>query len=159
MSAPLQRLALRLLYASRRLDRLFELCLRAREEWVLQMADDGFLEKYGEFAYERAASYRSQSEAWRGGLFKEEERAISACFPKPPAHLLVGAAGGGREAVSLAAMGYRVTAFEPAAELALSLQNRVLADRGLLITTRVNQTLPIVGRDWCNSRQSVGHAV
>jgi hypothetical protein len=47
--------------------------------------------------------------------------AIAGAFPEPPGRLLVGGAGGGREAFALAARGYEVVAFEPSADLARSM--------------------------------------
>ena len=42
-------------------------------------------------------------------------------FPDPPGRVLIGGAGGGREAFALAARGYEVVAFEPSADLARSM--------------------------------------
>jgi hypothetical protein len=58
-------------------------------------------------------------------LFSWEEEAIAKYFPRPPARLLVGAAGGGREVLALAAMGYEVVAFEPSAPLAALMADRL----------------------------------
>lgn len=52
------------------------------------------------------------------GLFDFEARAIDRFFPAPPAHLLVHAAGSGREVHALLGRGYRVTAAEPVAAFA-----------------------------------------
>jgi SAM-dependent methyltransferase len=47
-------------------------------------------------------------------LFAIESALFSRRLPPPPARILVGACGTGREAVALAAQGYRVDAFDPA---------------------------------------------
>ena len=47
------------------------------------------------------------------GLFKWEEEAIKDFFPQPPARILVGAAGAGREMLALNSFGYCVSGFEP----------------------------------------------
>jgi len=47
------------------------------------------------------------------GLFQWEEDAIKNYFPKPPGRILVGAAGAGREMISLSNLGYRSSGFEP----------------------------------------------
>jgi hypothetical protein len=46
---------------------------------------------------------------------------IGLAFPRPPGTVLVGGAGGGREAFALAALGYGVVAFDPSAGLARSM--------------------------------------
>ncbi|HVK77076.1 MAG TPA: hypothetical protein VM734_27405 [Kofleriaceae bacterium] len=48
------------------------------------------------------------------GLWQWEERWFACRLPPPPARILIGAAGAGREAVALAERGYQVAAFEPA---------------------------------------------
>lgn len=50
-------------------------------------------------------------------LFSWEEEALEACFPAAPSRLLLGAAGGGREARALIARGHEVLAFEPSQDL------------------------------------------
>lgn len=47
-------------------------------------------------------------------LYAAEEAWFGQQLPAPPCHVLVGACGTGREAIALAARGYRVDAFEPA---------------------------------------------
>lgn len=47
------------------------------------------------------------------GLFLWEEEVIKKFFPKPPARILVGACGAGRELLALGNQGYSLTAFEP----------------------------------------------
>lgn len=49
-------------------------------------------------------------------LFEIESTLFARRLPPPPAHILVGACGSGREAVALAAQGYGVNAFDPACE-------------------------------------------
>jgi hypothetical protein len=51
------------------------------------------------------------------GLFSWEAEALEACFPRAPSRLLLGAAGGGREARALVTRGHDVLAFEPSEEL------------------------------------------
>ena len=53
--------------------------------------------------------------------FRGRKRCFERYFPPPPAHILVGGAGGGREAFALLERGYRVTAFEPSEALAASM--------------------------------------
>ena len=63
------------------------------------------------------------------GLFSWERRWLDRRLPPPPARLLVGACGAGREALVLAAAGYRVDAFDPAASLLALLTERAAAGR------------------------------
>ena len=51
------------------------------------------------------------------GLFAWEEAILAEFFPSPPAKVLVGACGGGRELLALAEKGYDVAGFEPAVAL------------------------------------------
>ena len=60
-------------------------------------------------------------------LFEWERAAIDDFFPRPPARLLVGGVGAGREVLALAALGYRVTGFEPSALLCETLGRRARA--------------------------------
>jgi len=49
------------------------------------------------------------------GLYAWEQQWFERRLPSPPASILIGAAGAGREASALRTLGYRVHAFEPAA--------------------------------------------
>jgi hypothetical protein len=87
---------------------------RARSALLLAFASDAVLEAHLELYYGQKWEGDSRlAEAW----LPWERRAIEF-FPPPPAKILVGAAGWGREARVLAAMGYSVVAFEPVRQLA-----------------------------------------
>ena len=90
---------------------------RARSILVLSLASDRLLEKYNDLTYSATGSYRPESTAFRRGLFDWEAEAVSRHFPSAPARLLVGGAGGGREAFALLEKGYEVVAFDPAEPL------------------------------------------
>jgi SAM-dependent methyltransferase len=62
-------------------------------------------------------------------LYSWEEPWFSRRLPAPPAKVLIGACGTGREAIALAARGYRVDALEPAPEFVEESRRR-LGDRG-----------------------------
>lgn len=86
--------------------------------------------------YAKQRTYLPGGHRYEQGLFPWEERAIAhARFPKR-GHVLVGAAGAGREARGLAALGYRVSAFDPceafvdAASSALEHQGEIRFARG-----------------------------
>ncbi|MBT8495774.1 MAG: hypothetical protein KJO07_22215, partial [Deltaproteobacteria bacterium] len=66
-------------------------------------------------AYDRNDMFRGLENR---GLLPWEEEVFAEFLPEPPATLVVGAAGAGREMIELAASGYRVSGFEPAVGLA-----------------------------------------
>jgi hypothetical protein len=102
-------------------DRSYLLFDRIRSRIVLACASDGFYDVYNDLTYARQEVYRAGAKSFRSSLFPFEEMAFSRYFPAPPGIMLVGAAGGGREALALASRGYHVVAFEPALPLAASL--------------------------------------
>ena len=111
----------RAVLATRIVDRGYFFFDRLRSRIVLACAADIFYDIFNDLMYARNDIWRAGTEAFRSSLFPFEERAISRYFPSPPGTVLVGAAGGGREALALARRGYRVVAFEPARPLAASL--------------------------------------
>jgi hypothetical protein len=58
-------------------------------------------------------------------LFEIESVLFAKHLPPPPARILVGACGSGREAVALAAQGYRIDAFDPAQGCAAESRRRL----------------------------------
>jgi SAM-dependent methyltransferase len=58
-------------------------------------------------------------------LYRWEEVWFEHRMPRPPARILVGACGTGREAIALAERGYSVVAFEPAPEFVAESQRRL----------------------------------
>jgi hypothetical protein len=101
------------LRATRVIDRAYAALCALREEVALAFVPPRTwsaitLERYSQ----RARFYRD--ELYQAtGLFGWESAAIARWFPAPPATILVGGAGAGREALALVARGYRVAAFEP----------------------------------------------
>ena len=116
------RIAARLVHASWIGDRAYHALDRVRARLVLALGSDAFFDAYNDVAYSRDSTYRATAPQFRRGLFPWERRVVRDFFPPPPARVLVGAAGGGRESLALAELGYQVTAFEPVAALAESLQ-------------------------------------
>lgn len=108
----------RALHLTRAFDWLYRATDRARSELVTALASDEVLDRFNDIAYGGSRSYRPETSSFRAYLFPWEEEAIRRFFPKPPAHVLVGGAGGGREALALIDRGYRVTAFDPSPGLA-----------------------------------------
>ncbi len=110
-------LGARALVASRAIDRLYRWFDRLRSEIVAAVASDELLDRFNELAYGGAPRYQPESGVFREYLFPFEENALARFFPPPPARVLIGGAGGGREALALARRGYRVVGFEPAGRL------------------------------------------
>ena len=112
------------------MERIYGRLDRIRSTAILGLVSDAALDLYNEHVYEGADRYRPESESFVGVLYPWEEAAIRDHFPPPPAHLLIGGAGAGREPLALAALGYRVTAFEPVSALAAAMDQTARA-RGL----------------------------
>jgi hypothetical protein len=114
----------RLILASRFIDKSYSVIDRARSTLILAFAPEAVVTCFNDLAYSRDVSYHPESPTFRRGLFAWEERAIATYFPRPPARVLIGGAGGGREVMALAEKGYEVTAFEPSAPLAAAMSCR-----------------------------------
>jgi 2-polyprenyl-3-methyl-5-hydroxy-6-metoxy-1,4-benzoquinol methylase len=71
------------------------------------------LERYTLASYGVRSAYTADAAFQEQGLFPWENRLVDEFFPRPPAHILVPACGGGREIVPLLRRGYSVTAFDP----------------------------------------------
>jgi hypothetical protein len=113
----LTRAGAALIQATTIVDRAYRAFGGARSAVVASLASDSLLEVYNERAYGNAGVYRAGSATFRAQLFLWEESVIERHFPPAPARVLVGGAGGGREPLALAARGYEVVAFDPAAGL------------------------------------------
>ncbi|MCP4680333.1 MAG: class I SAM-dependent methyltransferase [Deltaproteobacteria bacterium] len=135
-------------------DRLWQYHLRTREELILLFGNDDFYRSYNEVAYEEALSYDARSPRFREKLFRWERDAIEEFFQSPPARVLVGGAGGGREAFELCARGYQVTAFEPVTHLAMGMYEKAIEQNLELIvfTGGYEQLIQGWGNDASSSR-------
>jgi hypothetical protein len=118
MSTQVDRLLARCIRASTIVDRAARRFDQARSALVTRLAPASVLDACNDIAYERTPVYRAGSPEFRHTLFNWEAEVIASTFPDPPARVLIGGAGGGREAFALAARGYHVVAFEPSANLA-----------------------------------------
>lgn len=100
----------RLLGFSFELDRIARALAIAREEVAFRvLAEPDWLE-LGRTLYGRAPKYSRGSLHNESGLFAFEREAIERAFPAPPAAIVVGACGGGRELFGLLERGYRIAA-------------------------------------------------
>ena len=100
-----------------------------RTELLLAGADAPTRDAVNALVFSAEDTYAPGGPTFTRGLFAWEREALAhPAFPRG-GRLLLGGAGGGRELVALAAMGYTVDAFEPAGALlaALAAQNFVLA--------------------------------
>jgi hypothetical protein len=88
-----------------------------REELVLSRVGPMQMQHIVSQRYDRTLDYYSESSYIAQGLFAWEERAITEHFPAPPARVLLGGAGCGRELFALQQRGYQVDAMEPAENL------------------------------------------
>lgn len=130
MTPPLAtRWLARALRGTNLIDRAYRWFIGARARAVLSRASPAFYDAYNEVCYGGQRVYQASGDGVRTGFFPWEAQVVSRHFPPPPARILVGAAGGGREAFALADRGYHVVAFEPAAALARSMA-RTTAPRG-----------------------------
>ena len=140
------RAAARLIRASRLLDRAYGKFDRARALLVTALASDEALARYNDLAYGGEKSYDATANEFRQELFNWERDAIRRVFPQVPARVLVGGAGGGREAFQLARLGYKVTAFESSPTLARSMHSTATTVPSVDAYRGRYETLPHVWR-------------
>lgn len=125
----LTRLGARLLRATITVDRAYERYCRARSLLVTAIASDRVLGAYNDLAHGATRVYDAGSATFRETLFNWEEEMIGQVFPAPPCRVLIGGAGGGREAFQLEGRGYDVVAFEPSVALVRSMAHRAAQRR------------------------------
>ena len=94
----------------------------------LGFLDNLHLDELGPLQYARWAKYGEENYNL-SGLQQWEERILTSYF-RPACSILVAAAGGGRESIALARMGYRVDSFDCTPRLTKS--HRLLMDREVL---------------------------
>jgi SAM-dependent methyltransferase len=116
--------AARLIRASVLVDRCFSRYQQLRSLIVTALASDAVLQAYNDQAYSETPTYDAGKREFRESLFNWEKEFVDAVFPPPPARVLIGASGGGREAFQLADRGYQVVAFDPSEGLLRSMIQR-----------------------------------
>jgi hypothetical protein len=132
----------RLILATRIIDKSYAVVDRARSRLILALASDTVLARFNDLAYGRDVTYDPGSPEFRYGLFRWEEQIITSYFPPAPARVLIGAAGGGREALALAQKGYEVIAFEPCEQLATAAACRIAKQLNVRIYRTRYEDLP-----------------
>lgn len=129
-----RRAVVRLVIATRGVDIAYSAFERARSDLLAGLLSDATLDRINDVVYGLNDSFRHGSVRFDASLFPWEEALLRDVFPPPPARVLVGGAGGGREVSALAERGYEIVAFEPAAALVESLAawrlERTLVYRG-----------------------------
>jgi hypothetical protein len=109
--------AARLLHSSivgdRILERTYRIFQKGRAIVVLGFLSDRTIERLGMLGYGGLKWYRPHGESSWPDLFDWEESFIEKYMPTPPARVLIGGAGGGREPYHFGRIGYDVVAFEP----------------------------------------------
>jgi SAM-dependent methyltransferase len=139
------RAGARFVHSTSLIDRLYQRFDRLRSLLVLAYASDDFLAAHCQLAYDASAFYRADSPDFRRELFPWERAIVEKSFPAPPARVLVGGAGGGREAYALIKMGYDVVAFEPAPELVATMRARSKVEYPTLEAYRAGyEDLPVM---------------
>jgi hypothetical protein len=124
MSKTLSRLGAHAIRATTVLDRAYTLMDRMRSRVVARLAGDSVLDAYNDLTYGASQVYDASQPVFRTELFNWEAEMVAKVLPPPPARILIGGAGGGREAFALAVQGYAVTAFEPSIVLAQSMEEK-----------------------------------
>ncbi len=117
MAAP-STFGLRVINRSRAIERVYARLNSLRSLAVVAFASEATLDEFNASAYSTAERYDPKSPAYVSTLYPWEEAIIEEFFPPAPARILVGGAGAGREALTLAERGYEVLAFEPVTRLA-----------------------------------------
>lgn len=106
----------RLMSWSFELDRIARVLGIVREELAFRTFREQDWVDLGRALYSRGEKYAHGSMHNESGLFAFERDALELAFPRPPASILVGACGGGREIFGLLERGYRIAAaYDPVA--------------------------------------------
>jgi SAM-dependent methyltransferase len=121
VSRTLARLAARTIRATGAIDAAYRHFDSVRSMVVARFAPDTVLDAFNDITYGATDVYKPDAPIYRSGLFNWEGEAIGRAFPSAPARVLVGGAGGGREAFALADRGYDVVAFDPSERLVESM--------------------------------------
>lgn len=144
MHTIIDKLTFRFILTVKIADKAIELYRWLISEIVLAVASDSVLDRYTDLAYGKDATYNPSEQDFRRYLFPWEEHMIDSFFPKSPARILIGGAGGGREALALVQRGYEVVAFEASHQLAHVLQAALPVDAAVIAYQARYEDLPII---------------
>ena len=138
------RAVARLIQTSLIVDRGAALFDRLRSRLVCSLGSDRVLQAYNALAYGSSPAFHPGRRAFRAQWFPWERRAVDAYFPPVPARVLVGGAGGGREAFQLAQCGYEVTAFDPVRALVAAMPGTGTGPGHVIACVGSYETLPVL---------------
>jgi hypothetical protein len=96
--------------------------------------------------YDRQPTFSPGGSRFKAGLFEWERRAITGGVFPTTGRIVIGGAGGGREVVALAEMGYRVAGFEPAEALVTCAKAAIDPDKGCQLVVGAYADLVRVAR-------------
>jgi 2-polyprenyl-3-methyl-5-hydroxy-6-metoxy-1,4-benzoquinol methylase len=117
---------------ARSTERVLELATKTLEEVPIVFYDQRLANRATFSRYGHMGEYRTP-ERQSAGLYPFEQRMLERYFPQAPARILVHGAGGGRELLALAKVGYSVQAHEPSAALAKAAQGLVQSRDGVSV--------------------------
>jgi hypothetical protein len=120
-ATPVSRAIARLVFATRTVDAGYRGFDQLRSDLLAALLSDATLDRVNDLAYGSNDRFRHESVRFDASLFPWEEALLREVFPPPPARVLVGGAGGGREVAALVERGHEVVAFEPSEALVESL--------------------------------------
>ena len=137
------QLLARLVRTSRVIDRGYLAFNRLRSRAVLALGGDRFFDAYNAIAYRDEPLHREGSgprtlRAWECDFIRN--------LPPPPARILLGGAGTGREALAFAALGYQVVAFDSARPLVEEMQALAADQPAVEALLGGYQSLPVLHR-------------
>lgn len=122
------RQAARLIYLVHKIHDVF---WKALADLVVLTLSEKYAAAWTHFHYSSRSGQYVHDTYNNSGLYAWERRAIEDSFPKPPARILLTAAGGGREAIALSQLGYEVVAMEPEAQFYSELAKAAASDESL----------------------------
>lgn len=115
----------RWLRATLLLDRVYRALCAVRAELALALVGPERWRAVVAARYDRCLKAYASARYESQGLFDWERAAVLDHFPRPPARVLVGGAGAGREMLALAALGYGVAGFDPSPAMLDALRHRL----------------------------------
>jgi len=107
------RAVARIVLATRAVDSAHGRFERLRSDVLAARLSDSTLDRFNDLAYEADSRYRQDGSGFWDYLFPSEEAVWRDFLPPPPARVLIGGAGAGREVAALVERGYDIVAFEP----------------------------------------------
>jgi hypothetical protein len=110
---------------------------------VLRFGDEAFFDAYNAAAYRDEPGHR---EGPGPRELRPWERDFIGALPPPPARVLMGGAGTGREAGALSALGYDVVAFDPARSLVETMGELTAGDPSVVPLVGGYCDLPVLRR-------------